>query len=169
MQGFKNFQIDGEEYQFGMLQPSKANRLFTKIVKSFLQPLGALLTGLKSKSLTSILDADVNFESAFAALSGNVTEDDFEGMVMQLLSTVRLGTGMEFNIDLQFTGRLLHMYKVAYKSFEVNYADFLDAKSGVAAFLRRAMTPASQTQTGSSGGPSSPELPRSMRSKAGGI
>lgn len=168
MQGFQKHTVDGDEYEFGMLDPFKASKLFAKIVKSFLQPLGALITGLKSASLTSILDSNINFESAFAALSANVTEDEFNSMLKELLSTVRMGTGMEIDLGTHFLGRVFTMYKVAFKSFEVNFADFLDAKSGAVAFLRRALTRGQQASTGSSGGSSSPELPRSMKSKGAG-
>lgn len=144
MQGFKNIKIDDIEYQFGFLSPSKASKLLSKIVRSVLQPIGALIGGSKTNDKSGILDRDINFENALGTLSQNLTEEDFNLIILELLSSVNLGTGMMINHDQQFTGKIMHMYKVAYKSFEVNYSDFLDERSGIVAFLRQAFSQAKQ-------------------------
>jgi hypothetical protein len=148
--------VDGEDYEFYMLDPFKASKLLAKITRSIIQPVGALLTGLKSNGLASLYNADVNFEGALGALAENITEDEFNAILSELLSVVRMGTGMELIIADQFSGRVFHMYKVAYKSFEVNFADFLDTKAGALAFVRQALTQAKPNSTGGAGAPSSP-------------
>jgi hypothetical protein len=167
MRGFQNLKVGEDEYQFGMLDPFKASKLIAKIIRSILQPIGAIFTGLKSGDAKSVLDANINFESAFSALSANITEDEFNNIVRELLSTVSLGTGMPIPED-QFLGRVFHMYKVAYKSFEVNFSDFLSEKNGPIAFLKQAFIRGQVTSNGSSGALSSQELPRSMKSKGAG-
>ena len=166
MQGVEKFKVGDEEYEFRYLNPFQSADLLTRLLKKLLKPLGAAFGG-KVKQAAGLLEQDSDIAGAFGALAENL-DGETVAMLKELLSVVRHGTGMEIVQDEHFRGRILHMVKVAYKSFEYNYADFLAEKSVAQGILQRTMKQAFQTSTGSAGAQSSPELPRSLKSMSGG-
>lgn len=155
--------VDDTEYEFHHLNPFQSADLLRRILTRLLKPLGSAFTSIKQAA--GVLDEDIDVEKAFYALADNLDREIID-ILKELLSVVRLGTGMEIQTDVHFRGRLLHMLKVAYGSFAHNYADFLAEKSGVLDVVRRTLTQARAMSTGSSGESSSQgsqPLPKSMR------
>jgi hypothetical protein len=156
MQSAKIISVENERYEFRHLDPIKASRLLVRVVKPLLRPLGEALSG--AKGLAGILDSNMdgmNLGSAFGALADNLNDDEFNRLLLELLSVVRLETGMEINASVHFEGRVFHMHKVAFESFKYNFDDFLAETSGALGFLRRTTTRAQAGSTGSSGESSS--------------
>lgn len=166
MQEVTVYTVDNEEYEFRHMDPVKASRLLVRVVKPLLKPLGAALSG--AKDMAGALDANLDMAGAFGALADTLNEDEFDRLLKELLAVVRLKTGMELIPSLHFEGRVFHMHKVAFKSFEHNFHDFLAEMSGAVGFLRRTMTQGQPASTGSSGASSSPALPRSLKSSGAG-
>lgn len=120
--------VDGVTYNFMPLPPGIAMKLLARISKSFLGPLGALFS--KVKSIKKALDTDLSqfdLEKTFGKLGDNLNEDDFELTIRQLVENQVLDANKtSLQYDLYFTEKgPVHLLKVAYKSFEVNYGDFL--------------------------------------------
>jgi len=165
MQGSKKITVDENEYEFWYLDPFKSADLLMKISNKILKPIGAAFGGISD--LEGIAEQKVDFKSAFMSLADNLNSDT-TAIIRELLSVVHLGTGMELQPDVQFRGRVLHMFNVAFESFKYNYSDFLAEKSGVIGKIRRTLSQVLQTSSGSSGDPSSQKLPRSLKSQETG-
>ena len=168
MQSVKKVKVDETEYEMHYLNPFLATDLLTRLMKKIIKPIGGAFSSVAS--IAGMLDQNIdqiNIAGGFMELANNL-DSEVVTMLRELLAPVRLGTGMEFQAEVQFEGRIMHMFKVAYASFEFNYADFLDAKSGAPAVIRRALSQVKQTSTGSSGESLSPGLPRSLKSTIGG-
>lgn len=126
--------IDGVTYEFEMLPVAQGLRMSVRIV-------GALATSA-SKVFSSFEDGKSFFDQKLegAALSdavimlvGKLTEDEIESSIAQLMNKTFVVQGQKVtpvNMDLQFTGKITHMYKVAWKTLEVNFSDFLGATIG---------------------------------------
>lgn len=164
MQERQKFEIDGQEYEFYYIQPSKALTLGARIAKMIAGPIGA---AFDSGSIAGVLDTDINIGRAFKEIA--VTDEkEFASIVKELLGSVRLGTGMEFNVDIHFEGKIRHMMNVAIKALEYNFADFFgDLREKLGGFVRRVApsdtTQGKQTATGFSGESSSQGSPRSKK------
>jgi hypothetical protein len=172
MQSVKKVKVDETEYEMHYLNPFLATDLLTRLMKKIIKPIGGVfngvvsLAGILDKSLDQVSNS-INIAGGFMELANNL-DSEVVVMLRELLAPVRLGTGMEFQAEVQFEGRIMHMFKVAYASFEFNYADFLDAKSGALAVIRRALNQVKQMSTGSSGESLSQGLPHSLKSTTGG-
>ncbi len=119
--------VEGVTYIFMPLPPGIAMKLLARVSKSFLGPLGALLS--KVKSIKKALDTDLSqfdLEKTFGKLGDNLNEDDFEKTIRQLVENQVLDaskTNLSYELYFQDMGPI-HLVKVAYKSFEVNYGGF---------------------------------------------
>lgn len=138
-----------EEYEIRFLNTTKSLEILARLNRMILGPLGTIVSNVKSDS-ASLLDSPLNIEGAFNLLANNMDEGTVVKTIKELTAVVRLGTGMEFNFDIHFEGRPMHLLKVVRAVLEVNYQDFFDELAGVAELVKKVMTPARQTGTGSS-------------------
>ena len=128
MQQPKKYTIDGKEYEIGHFMTSKATKMLARLTKLVLAPLGAAFTG--SKSADSLMDSEISIDKATAALSQNLNEDLVLSTIKELLSEVRLGTGMQIDFETYFAGDIMHMLNVVKTVLEHNYGDFFGGVSG---------------------------------------
>lgn len=164
MQDVKKQEVDGVEYEFYFLSPLKALPLGTRIAKMVVGPLGG---AFNVGNVSKLMDSEINLGNALKDLAA-LDEKEFTSLIRELLGTVRLGTGMEINIDIHFQGKLKHMMNVAIKAMEYNFNDFfVDLRDGLGKFIRRVspsdMTQDKQQSSGSSGGSSSQGSQRSKK------
>ena len=163
MQDIKKKEVDGVEYEFYHITPMKALPLGTRITKLIAGPIGG---AFDSGNMAGIVDSEINIGNAFKEIA-LLDEKEFTSIVKELLASVRLGTGMDINIDLHFEGQLKHMMNVAIKALEHNYNDFfVDLREKFGGFVRRVApntTQAKQPSSGTSGGSSSQGSPRSKK------
>lgn len=158
MQEIKRQEVGGVEYEFYYIPPTKALPLGVRLAKMIAGPVGGAFDS--GSGLAGALDSNINIGQALKDLA-ITDEKEFTAIVKELLGCVRLGTGMEINIDQHFEGKLLQMMEVAVKSFEHNYKDFFDVLRGrLGEVIRRVVpggdtTQAKRTSTGSSGASSS--------------
>lgn len=138
-----------EEYEIRYLNTTKSLKILARLNQMILGPLGTIVSNVKGET-KSVLDNQLNVEGAFKLLANNMDEEMVVQTIKELMTVVRLGTGMEFNFDMHFEGRPMHLLKVVRAVLEVNYQDFFDELAGVAGLLKKVMTPARPVETGSS-------------------
>jgi Phage tail assembly chaperone protein, TAC len=165
MQDILKHTVDNDEYEFYFIAPEKALPLGAKIAKMIIGPIGSAFGD--GAGLAGAIDSNINLAAAFKDLS-SIDEKEFTKIVMELLGSVRLGTGMAINVNIHFEGRLMHMINVATKAMEVNYKDFFDAlKERFGGLVRRVVpnhtSQGGSTSSGSSGGSSSQGSQRSKK------
>jgi hypothetical protein len=154
MQQPKKYVIDGKEYEIGHFMTSKGTKMLTRLTRLVLAPLGAAFTG--SKSADSLMDSEISIDKATAALSQNLDEDLVLSTIKELMSEVRLGTGMQIEFETHFAGDMMHMLNVVKTVLEHNYGDFFGGVSGaVKSAVKMFTTQESQASTAKSGGSSS--------------
>jgi len=137
-----------EEYEIRFLNTTKSLEILARLNQMILGPLGTIVSNTKGEA-QSILDSNLDLEGAFKLLANNLDEGRVVQTIKELMTVVRLGTGMEFNFDMHFAGRPMHLLKVVRAVLEVNYQDFFDELAGVAEVLKKVIIPAKQTATGS--------------------
>jgi hypothetical protein len=143
MQDIVKETIDGQAYEFYYLPPSKAIRILTRLAKLVLGPFGLAIGG-GGTSLANLAGSEITLDKAFEKLSENLSEEEVERTIKELLSYVRLGTGMEMQIDIQFQGKIMHMLNVTRKALEVNYQDFF---VGISAIVKKFAKPVAAAST----------------------
>lgn len=122
--------IDDIAYEFYMMPPGKALKIFVQLLKRALGPVGGALDG-SSLSLSDILKAKVNLNGLLSRLAENLDENWAHQTIMQLLEHVRHAGGTPIIFEVEFVGKIFHMLKVVGKSLEVNYRDFTEGLRGV--------------------------------------
>lgn len=138
-----------EEYEIRFLNTTKTLEILARLNRMILGPLGTIVSNIKSDS-NSLLDSPLNVEGAFNLLANNMDEGTVVRTIKELMTVVRLGTGMEFNFDMHFEGRPMHLLKVVRAVLEVNYQDFFDELAGAVELVKKVMIPVKRTVTGSS-------------------
>ncbi len=108
--------IDGSTYHVTQLPARRALKLKAKLIKTF----GTVLSKFLDSSSTN------NVANALQAFSQTIDENQFENIIMELLTGVRKN-GVELSpaiIDIEFAGDMAGIYKVAALVIEVNYENF---------------------------------------------
>lgn len=151
-------EIDGKKYLFTQLDPRRAARVYAFLLNKFGGTLGKALGSVKGGK--GLLDADVDMKQLGEAVEHLFSSFDDDSTIqhMDTLLSCIIFNGERMNLDhLNFQGKMLHMSKVLKKSLEVNFSDFLEGSSGIAAKLKAMFSTiqARQTSTGSSGDQSS--------------
>lgn len=109
--------IDGVEYSVTQLPARRALKLKAKLIKSFGSVFASFISNGK--------DPD-NLAKAIQLFSQSIDENQFESIIVELLSTARK-RGHELTpstIDTEFAGDIAGIYKVSAYVIEVNYANF---------------------------------------------
>ena len=115
--------IDGKGYEFYMMPPSKALRILIQLAKRALGPVGGALDG-SGASLVDLMKTKVNLNGLLSRLAENLDEEWAQQLVTGLLEHVRHEGGTQIIFEVEFTGKLMHLFKIVGKALEVNYADF---------------------------------------------
>jgi len=166
MQETKTYAIDGKEYDFYFINPTKALKLLTRLIKIALGPVGGAFGG-GSVSATSVLDTSISLDGLFARLAENLDEDVVTNTIKEIMFYVRHKEGAEIIFDAEFEGQMWHLMKLVRQALEVNYGDFFDGIKAELGILRRKREANSglekKTSTGLSGDQSLPKKPRSAK------
>lgn len=144
MREVKQEVIDDRNYRIYQLAPRESINLLSRIYKvfgPFLSKVVKLFDGNDAqKSLfggsenKSVLDVNINFDvigEAMMVLAERIQEAEVERVVMDLLDCVELETEnggwvkVKSVLQTEYTGQVMHLFKIALASAKVNYADFL--------------------------------------------
>ncbi len=127
--------VDGIMYEFEMLPISQALRLSVRIISVIATSASKVFSCFKEGK--SILDQDINGQAlgeAISMLVGGLSEDEVEGSINQLMAKTSVVDSKQnvlpVNMDIQFTGKIMHLYRVTWKALEVNFGDFLGDSIG---------------------------------------
>lgn len=162
MQELKKYLIDGQEYEIGHFMTSKATKLLARLTKMVLGPIGAAFSG--AEGIGKVADTEISIDKALGALAENLDEDMVLATIKELMSEVRLGTGMMIEFETHFMARTMHMLNVVKTVLEHNYGDFFGGVSGaVKSAITMFMTQGRQTSTAESGASSSRAQQRSKK------
>lgn len=114
--------IDGITYQATQFSASKGLRMVHRVGK-ILGPSLSQLSGMKQDEL----EAD-KLGAAIQALFSNCTELEFQQTVKELLEGVTRD-GKPINFDIDFSGELMHLFKVLMFVFKVQFGNFFSGIS----------------------------------------
>lgn len=166
MRETKTYSIDGQEYDFYYINPTKALRLLTRLIKIALGPVGGAFGG-GGVSAASVLETTISLDGLFARLAENLDEDVVTNTIKEIMFYVRHKGGAEIIFDDEFEGNMWLLMKLVRQALEVNYGDFFDGiKAGIGTLKRtQGNNPGldKKTSTGSSGDQSLPKKPRSAK------
>jgi hypothetical protein len=144
-------QIDDRLYEIFFLPPKKSLSVLYKIIKMGGEPLGIAGDIMASfqwgeiKSISSLLDLKLPpglIQHAVSSLINRLDEDAIMSIVDDVMQYVHVKTEhdrgtRQIQFELDFSGRIGHLFKVLFAALEVNYADFLGGNGGFAAKLHQ--------------------------------
>lgn len=136
-----DFEVDGIRYAVTQYSGTKGTEIFIKLVKAVGEPLSFMLKGVQGG-----LDAEVNMEmfgQAFRAFSMSADPKEFTFLVKDILDGVLIFDGEEnrsIKYDLDFAGKIGHMFKVVWLVVKFQFADFLDVIAGLTPDVRASQT-----------------------------
>lgn len=116
--------IDGDTYMVSQFPGRRAIKIQIRLVKLLGPAVASLVAGSKGLDDSIALS---NLADAVARLGAALDPDDFESLVMELLSMTRKNgreIGSQAAFDAEFTGKLTTVYKVLAFVLEVNFKDF---------------------------------------------
>lgn len=123
-------EIDKETYEIWHLPAELAITTLTKLTRIIGEPMGKAMGGLESSS-GSLMDANVNFNiigHAIGLLASRLDENEVMLIIKTMLKYVHKkesnGKLRECDLELDFQGRIMHLFKVVQASLEFNYSDF---------------------------------------------
>ena len=130
-------QIDDKEYQFGLLNPFKANKLLIKLTKILGPALGSMSKG---GDVESIMDMDLS--EVMEGLCSRLDEDQIESIMIALFEQVLCdGDKMTQSfVETEFKGSLNTLYKVMFAALEVQFGDFFAGNGVLAGLKKKAVT-----------------------------
>ena len=129
--------IDEREYQFGLLNPFKANKLLIKLTKILGPALGSMSKGGDVKSIM-----DMDLSEVMEGLCSRLDEDQIESIMITLFDQVLCdGDKMtESFVATEFKGSLNTLYKVTFAALEVQFGDFFGGKGVLAGLKKKAVS-----------------------------
>lgn len=117
------FELDGSTYKTIQYPGREGTKIFSMLGKIIGPSLGALM----GSGVTSTLNGKVNsdaMEKAFSLLFSNIPEnqaDQFFDKILSCTKVIKDGTATEINFDLEFTGRIGHLIKLAIRIVRFNF------------------------------------------------
>lgn len=145
-------EVDGQTYQIEQFGPTKAIKVLTKLVKIVGEPLALAIGGA---GLSKEAQAEI-FGKAIGAISTRINEEEVVGMLKTLAESCLKGDqGAKINFELDFAGKLGHLFKLCKAVLEVQYGDFLGELVDLSGSLKKAEAKTSAKSTGESGALSS--------------
>ena len=140
LQPVVEIEIDGEKYQVMPLSTSKSIAVLSEALKiAGLSLKNGMIFDEKGLGLESILSQNIDIAKIFGDILSNLNSKNVNTIVCDLLcATMHTGSGMltPATIDVHFSRRLPHLFKVVKAVAEVEYKDFfvlfsnLKAKGG---------------------------------------
>ena len=115
-------EIDGHSITITMLQPDKALKILTRLVKVVGEPLAVFA---EAGGLEAAVTGDL-IKKAVQSLGEKLDEDDVVKTVMELMDCVIIGGKQGKAVfNVHFAGNLGHLFKVLAAVLEVQFGDFL--------------------------------------------
>ncbi len=116
-------------YEIFPMDTTPALKILTRLTKTILPSIGALIDGAGSKPAADgeLPKEQVDLNMAMRELAERLDESQVLDTIKELLAPehVRLGTGMEMDFEKQFGGgNLKEMFDLVKAVLEVNYGDF---------------------------------------------
>lgn len=135
MQRTKEIEVQGVKYKVTQFVATKSVTIFEKVLKLIGSPVGMLANSLEEEVTGDLVS------KAIGAMTENLDPVRDIPLFKDILSTSQIveedGTHREINFDIDFAGRIGHLFRVLYAILEFQYSDFLavvaDAKSMVSA------------------------------------
>jgi len=133
MKTLQTIEVDNIKYDINPFPTSVGIRLLTDITKLAGEPLIKTIMLLKSgddKKKLNIKDVDLSPEminSIMAGLYDRVDSDTIDLLFKRLLTgtlVANSGTTLSSVYDDHFQGKYLHLFKVVFESFKVQFGDF---------------------------------------------
>ena len=124
--------IDGQEYLFGRLPVKQSLKQLMKIMKIAGPAIGAAAGKSDVKSVSSIMDSDVDIESIMKNLCENLEEDSvFEIIDIFMENILFNGTILSQVFEPHFSEHgLIHLGKVVVEAAKAEYGSFFGGKLG---------------------------------------
>lgn len=123
--------IDEKDYEIWHIPAKEGSEIILKLAKLVLEPLGV---GFGKQKLASLEDVELDFGNIVTTLSSRLNETDVQQIMQTLFKYVHIKTEtggfIPVDINRDFTGKIMHMYKVFFSAMEVNFADFLSELKG---------------------------------------
>jgi len=148
MKNFVTKTVDGETYQIEQFATTKALNVLSDLVKIVGEPLALAVSGstLSSEEQSRILGM------AVSAMAQRMDKNTVVALVKTLIESCLKGEGAKINFELEFQGKLGHLFKLVYAVLEVQYGSFLGELLGRAGELAKTKgVNLSKQSTGESG------------------
>lgn len=116
--------VGQQEYKIAQFPATRANKYLVRLIKMFGPALGDLMSIDPAKVREP--EQVQKIGKAFQTLSLTVNEDDFDGLIKDLLELTFVGNMcVRDDFDNRFQGKLGHLYQLLAQVCIVNYADFI--------------------------------------------
>jgi hypothetical protein len=133
MKEIKAIEVDGTKYAVNHYITSYGIKLLTEIFKLLGESMIKKLLEAKEGAASEI-DPEKGGQ-AIAALTAKLDEDTADRIIKKILCNT-LPENSSFSVvddyDERFRGRYIHLFKLTFKTLEVQYGDFLGALGGFA-------------------------------------
>lgn len=120
----ERFDIDGVGYQVSQYSASKALRLLAKLAKVAGKPVAMMTAG----GMDSDIKPDI-LAAAIEALTESASPEEMVSLCKEILDGVYIfrpdGQQTAIAFDIDFQGRMGHLFRVLKKVLTFQYADFL--------------------------------------------
>lgn len=118
----KYIDVDGVQYKFQYMPPSKAFDLSARLGKLVMEPLSTMAAaGGDDKKLLDTLPLAVK------VLKMNLHEKEIWGIILELMRYVFIDGNKLLDVDRDFCGKMGHLMKVVGIAVEFQCKDFFDA------------------------------------------
>lgn len=126
------FEIDGTRYASTQYSGTKGTELFVKVIKSIGEPLSYIMKGAQGG-----IDSEFNLEmfgSALRSFASTAEPKEFTAMMKEILDGTLIfvdNQNRTIQYDVDFSGRIGHMFKVVFHILKFQFSDFLDVVGGL--------------------------------------
>jgi len=126
MQNFKTITVSEKQYTIKMFSPTRATKLFARLVKLMGAPLALMADGKGEDGKEGEM-----LSKALTALAINLKEDEFEALLKDLLSgALYENQPLDSIFDKHFVGGIGIAFILAGEVIKYNYKDFLSVLPG---------------------------------------
>ena len=122
----QTLQIGDRVYTVSQLPAMRAQRLLPRLLKAVGPAVAALLaSGASLKDVMAMDLSKVDLGAVVKGLAENLTPDEYESLLRELLSTATLG-GKDLmpQFDIAMQGRVGEVFQLLKFAFQVNYRNF---------------------------------------------
>jgi hypothetical protein len=118
----KYIDVDGVQYKFQYMPPSKAFDLSARLGKLVMEPITMMAPAAgDDKKLVEMLPLAVKL------LKSNLHEKEIWGIILELVRYVYIDGNKMIDVDREFCGRMGHLLKVVGIAVEFQCKDFFEA------------------------------------------